>query len=289
MQGRHALWGRLEIGTTQHPGHARELAEQAVRRGVEVVLAVGGDGTVNEVAGGLLGSETALGIVPVGSGNGLARTLGLPLAPERAIAALERALVRRMDVGMVNGRPFLNVAGAGFDAAIGAEFHRHGRDGGRRGILPYVRLSLAHGRRYEPALFRLQAGGEDWSGRALLVAFVNGRQYGAGAVIAPRARLDDGQLDVVRFEAAPWAEVLLNAPRAFLGGIEGFRRYHRVLAAQATLEAEGLFPHHRDGEPEADLARLDVRLEPRALRILVPAAVAEDPEGPFLPQNERGA
>lgn len=279
----HEVWGALQIALTEWPGHARELAEKAAREQVDVVLAVGGDGTVNEVAGGLLDSSTALGIVPVGSGNGLARALGIPLDPQRAVRALERAVPRRMDVGLANGRPFLNVAGAGFDAAIGQAYHQHGLRGGRRGIWPYVRLSLRHVLSYQPRQYRLSAGSQRLDVRALVVASFNGRQYGAGAVLAPRARFDDGLLDVVVLEAAPWLEYVLAAPRAFLGGLERFRRYRTLRVSAAVLESDQPFEHHRDGEPEPPEARVELALRPGALRVLVPRALAEDPHGPFGP------
>ena len=138
----HPGWRGIEIKTTTARGDARVFAAEAAAAGYDAVLSIGGDGTANETAWGLMGSQTALGLVPMGSGNGLARTLGIPLRPERALDVLAGAVRRRMDVGMINGRPFLNVAGAGFDAEIGADFHAHGLRGGRRGIFTYVRLSL---------------------------------------------------------------------------------------------------------------------------------------------------
>ena len=282
----HEGWGALQIALTERPGHARELAEQAVRERAGLVLAVGGDGTVNEVAGGLLDSATTLGIVPVGSGNGLARALGIPRDPESALRALAGAVTRRMDVGLANGRPFLNVSGAGFDAAIGHEFHQHGRRGGRRGIWPYVRLSVRRVLSYRPLLYRLSAGAERLEARALVVAAFNGRQYGAGAVMAPRARFDDGLLDLVVLEAAPWWEYVLAAPRAFLGDLARFRRYRLLRTAAAVIESDGPFEHHRDGEPEPAGTRVELAVRPGALRVLVPRAVAEDPRGPFGPQAE---
>lgn len=274
-------WPDVDLIETRAPEHARELAHEAAVAGCELVLAAGGDGTANEVAWGLLGSEVALGLVPVGSGNGLARTLRIPLRPAAAVAALAGGLTRRMDVGFLDDRPFLNVAGAGLDALVGADFHAHGRDGGRRGILTYVRLSLKRAFSYEAESWTLDAGAERFAGRALIVAFVNGRQYGGGAIVAPQARIDDGLLDVVVFEAAPRAEVILNAPRLFLGTIDRFRRYRHISAARARLEGPAGFLRHRDGEPEAAAAGANVRLEPRALRILVPKGTAEDPAGPF--------
>jgi diacylglycerol kinase (ATP) len=277
----HPAWRGTEVLVTTARGDARALAAEAAAAGYEAVLSIGGDGTANETAWGLIGTDTALGLVPMGSGNGLARTLGIPLRAERAVDTLAHAVRRRMDVGVVNGRPFLNVAGAGFDAQVGADFHDHGLRGGRRGVLTYVRLSLVRTWSYRAEQWRLEAGDGRFEGRALVVAFVNGRQYGGGAVVAPGARLDDGLLDVVVIEDSPRFEMAWNSTRLFLGGIERFRRYRHFPARTAVLEGPGLFVHHRDGEPEGEAGRLEVSIQPLALAILVPAATANDPAGPF--------
>jgi YegS/Rv2252/BmrU family lipid kinase len=278
---RSRLWPDLETWTTTGPGEARELARRAAESGYEVVLAVGGDGTANEAASGLLGSATALGVVPAGSGNGLARTLRIPIDADRALRELAGAVTLRMDVGRVNGRPFLNVAGAGFDAAVGEAFHERALRGGRRGVMNYARIAFAMSWTYRRGGFALQAGEHRFEGQAWLVSFVNGRQYGGAAVIAPGARLDDGLLDVVVVEEAAPLEILANAPRLYLGGIEGFRRYRHMPASQAVLTAPEPFPHHCDGEPGPAATKLEVTVEPRALNVLVPQATANDPTGPF--------
>ena len=270
-----------EVATTSRPGEARDLARDAAEEGCDVVLVAGGDGTTNEVAWGLLGSTTTLGLIPAGSGNGLGRVLGIPLDPDRALAALASAETRLMDVGFVNGRPFLNVAGAGFDAAVGAAFQARGREGGTRSVFGYLQLGLRKSWDYRAGKVVLEAGGERFEGRALVVAFLNGRQYGGGAVVAPRALLDDGLLDCVIFEETPLLETLANVPRLFLGGIESFRAYRHIAAHEATLMTEKPLEHHRDGEPEAETSRLEVRLESRALRVLVPTKVLLDPAGAF--------
>jgi len=280
-----SFWPDLETWTTGAPGEARELARRAAAEGFEVVLAVGGDGTANEVASALLGSPTALGVVPAGSGNGLARTLRIPLDAERALRELATAETRRMDVGRVNGQPFLNVAGAGFDAAVGEEFHAQALRGGRRGVMSYVRIALAMSWSYRCGGFALEAGEHRFEGEAFLVAFVNGRQYGGGAVIAPGARLDDGLLDVIVVQRAAPLEILAHAPRLYLGGLDGFRRFRRIATASAALTASGPFPHHRAGEPAQAAARLEVGVDPKALNILVPRTTAEDPQGPFGPRE----
>jgi YegS/Rv2252/BmrU family lipid kinase len=274
------FWPDLDVKITGKAGDARDFARQAADDGYPLVLALGGDGTANEIASGVLGSETAFGLVPVGSGNGLARTLGIPLEPRRAVAALGTASLREMDVGYVNDRLFLNVAGAGFDAAVGAAFHARGKAGGRRGVFTYLRLGVAN-LSYQAETWSLEAGSESYRGRALVLAFMNGRQYGGGAVMAPRAKLDDGLLDIVVVEDAPRLEVLLNAPRLWTGGIERYKRVRSMRAARASLTGSGSLEHHRDGEPEEGASRLEIRVEPRALKILVPKAVSEDAAGPF--------
>jgi diacylglycerol kinase (ATP) len=274
-------WRELEVRLTTGPGDARRFASEAAAAGAEIVLAIGGDGTANEIAWGLLGSSAALGLVPMGSGNGLARTLGIPLKPDGALATLADAVPRAMDVGMINDRPFLNVAGAGFDAQVGLDFHEHGRRGGRRGVFTYVWLSILRTMNYRAESWVLDAGEGKFEGRAYIVAFVNGRQYGGGAVLVPGARLDDGLLDIVVIEDAPALELAWNAQRLFFGTLSKYRRYRHVAAAQAVLSATGTVPYHRDGEPESTSGRLEASILPRALRILVPRATASDPHGPF--------
>ena len=274
-------WRDYAVYLTREPGHATELAREAVAAGADLVLAVGGDGTVNEVARGLIGSPAALGIVPVGSGNGLARALRVPLRPAHALGALESGVPRRMDVGFLNGRPFLNVAGTGFDAVVGHAFHERGKRGGRRGILGYLRLSLATLRAYRAPRLLVEAGGERLDIDAFVVTFANGPQYGSGAVINPGGKLDDGRLEVVAFRDGPLWRTLAAAPRLFLGGLEGTTGYRRLSAPAAKVTARMPVAVHCDGDPGDAAERIDVELRPGALAIVVPAATLDDPAGPF--------
>jgi YegS/Rv2252/BmrU family lipid kinase len=277
-------WKDYVVYMTREPGHATELAREAVDAGADLVIAVGGDGTVNEVARGMLGSEAALGIVPVGSGNGLARALRLPLRPGRALAALETGVRRRIDVGRLNGGLFLNVAGTGFDAAVGAAFQLAGRHGDRRGFLRYMRLSLAEVFGYRPQTIVLEANEERLSLEPFMVTFANGPQYGSGAVINPGARLDDGRLEVVFFDYDGSVLAILGAaPRLFLGGIEKLSRYRRLATTRVVVTAESPLQVHRDGDPVEPAERIDVELVPRALEVIVPAETARDPKGPLTP------
>jgi YegS/Rv2252/BmrU family lipid kinase len=278
-------WPHVEVRLTEGPGHATELARRAEADGARLVLVAGGDGTVNEAARGLLGSDVQLGVVPVGSGNGLARALRIPLRPDRALAAIEGGVARRMDVGHINGGIFLNVAGVGFDAVVGWAFHTAGRQGARRGIWPYVRMSLELLRTYKPAPVRLETPGERLELRPFLVTFANGPQYGAGAVLNPGARLDDGRFEVVVLDDGPWPVLLATGSRLFLGGIERARGYRRLFTERAVLETDAALEHHRDGEPEPEARRYEVTLAPRLLQVVVPRETAQDPAGPFSPER----
>jgi YegS/Rv2252/BmrU family lipid kinase len=275
-------WKDYAVYSTREPGHATELAREAVEAHADLVIAVGGDGTVNEVARGVMGSRASLGIVPVGSGNGLARALRLPLRPSRALEALEAGVSRAIDVGRLNGGLFLNVAGTGFDAAVGAAFYRAGNSGRRRGFLGYLRLSLAEVRRYRPEPLVLETEGARREVKPFMVTFANGPQYGSGAVINPGGLLDDGRLEAVSFEyRGSILTVLSAAPRLFLGGLPGVRGYERISASRVTVAAGSPLPIHRDGDPAESSDRIEVELVPRALNVVVPPATLEDPSGPF--------
>ncbi len=276
-------WRDATLRETTAPGDAQKFAAEAVAAGAEVVLSMGGDGTANEAARGLLGSDVVLGIVPVGSGNGLARALRIPLDPARALAALAGAQRRRMDVGLVNGKPFLNVAGVGFDAVVGWAFHMAGRNGGRRGILTYVKMSVSLLASYRSTPLILDLGAEQHYVRPLITVVANGPQYGAGALINPGARLDDGRFEIVVFEDSSIPEIVMNAPRLFLGRLGRSRRYRRIEATEVVITPQTAVEHHRDGEPEPETSRLEFSLRPRALSVLVPGTTAADPQGPFSP------
>jgi diacylglycerol kinase (ATP) len=258
--------GSVEI--TAGVGHGGALAREALRRGAGLVVAWGGDGTVNEVASVLAFGPVALGIVPAGSGNGLARELGLPRDPVAALRVALRGADRRIDVGELGGRLFVNTAGIGLDAEVAARFNARAQ--GRRGLLPYLGLAIRALWRHEPGRYAIEADGERREARALLIACGNARQYGGGAIIAPAARVDDGWLDLVVVEArSPW-RTLWQARRLFTESVDRapgvwMRRYTAL-----TVTAAAPLRFHVDGEPAAGGSALTSRVHPGALRIRVP-------------------
>jgi YegS/Rv2252/BmrU family lipid kinase len=252
------------VFVTERRGHARELAAAAVARGAHLVIAWGGDGTVNEVASALLGTDAALGMVPSGSGNGLARDLAVSWNAEQAIADAVSAPARRIDAGEIGGRPFVSVAGIGFDAHVAACFER---SAGRRGLAGYVRIAARELWRYRAASYRLGDAGE--GRRALLVTVANSSQFGNGARIAPAAKIDDGLLDMVVFEETSRIATIWGIPRLFTGTVARVRGVSTERIVRATVESDRPMIFHVDGEPVSGGNRLDIRVLPGALRVAV--------------------
>jgi len=259
---------RGEIRLTERAGHAREMAQQAADDRVDLVIAWGGDGTVNEVGSGLAGSETALGLIPAGSGNGLARGLGVPRDPEAALANALGDHIRKVDVGMLNGLPFFNVAGIGFDAHIARLFNLRAR--GRRGPLPYVLIGVREGCRYAGREYTVTLEGESRTTstiRALLIAFANGSEYGMGIKIAPHARLDDGLLEACVVQDRPVLSRFLHATHLARGSIDRAPRLLRGSVRKATVASADDIEYHLDGEPGVSRGPLEIWIRPGALTV----------------------
>lgn len=263
-QALRAHGGDPRVLVTEGPGHGLALAREEAAAGTALVIAWGGDGTVNEVGTGLLYTPTRLGIVPAGSGNGLANALGIPRQPDRAVALALGGRDRRIDAGEIGGRLFFNVAGVGFDAHVAQVFSVAAARS--RGLSGYVWTTLRELWRYRAESLRLEHGGSRTEERALIVAFANGSQYGNGARIAPGARLDDGALDlvVVRPGGGPLAN-LWRARRLFDGSLDRDPDAWRELVTEAAIEGERPMLFHVDGEPVQGPARLEVRVHPGAL------------------------
>ena len=254
-----------EVLVTEGVGHARELAMSAVQRGARLVLAWGGDGTINEIASALAFGDVPLGIIRAGSGNGLARELGVHPRPERAIADALRAVSRPMDMGEIDGRLFANTAGVGFDAHIASRF----ATATRRGFAGYAAITAGALRSYAPREYRITTGGVESAHRAVLVTIANSAQFGNNARIAPGARVDDGELDLVVVEEHSRIATLWQMPRLFNGTIERVRGCTIRRVRDVTIESDQPMTFHVDGEPVAGGTLLRARVHPGALRVAV--------------------
>lgn len=258
-----------DMRLTKSAGHATELAREAAANGFEAVVAIGGDGTINETARGLIGTQTALAVVPRGSGNGLARELGMPLNFEEAVVSLQHGSIGLCDVGRANGELFLNVAGVGLEAEIAWQFMEHGKSGAR-GKWPYFKLGAQTVFSYKPAVFEADMDGQKTQLAPLTLVFANGRQYGSNFKIAPRANLGDGLLDMVAVNNVAKWKLALALPGFFTDTWRPLGVTATTQIKRAVLTREGKFPYHIDGEPRQADGRLEIAVEPRALKILFP-------------------
>lgn len=263
-----ALGAEADVVVTRSRGHAAELATSAVRAGVDGVVAWGGDGTVNEVASALAGSRVALTVVPTGSGNGFARALGVPRDSAEALSRAVRGTSRTIDVGTMDGREFVNVAGCGFDAHVARLFNA--MRGTSRGLLTYVRITARELWRYRGAPLVVVADGERMLvDDPLLVACANSSQYGNGARIAPGAHLDDGRLDLVVARRRSVARTLIAARRLFDGTIASDAGVTLRTVTEVAIAGDGPIAYHVDGEPCQGGNELRVEIRPGALSVRV--------------------
>lgn len=251
---------------TEYAGHASEIASKCVNEGVDVVVAVGGDGTVNEVARALAESDTALGIVPCGSGNGLARHLMLPMNVKGALEIINNGLVHSLDYGIIDGHPFFCTCGMGFDAFISKKF----ASAGKRGPLTYIENVLKEGLKYEPETYELTLDGNETEPyKAFLISVANASQYGNDAYIAPQASMSDGFLDVVIMEPFD----ILEAPQV------GIDLMNKTLNKSSKIKCfkakdirirrkeEGAI--HYDGDPIDAGKDIHIQLRPHAIKMIV--------------------
>lgn len=254
-----------EIRMTEFAGHASQLAAEARDKGRDVVVAVGGDGTVNEVARAIVHSDSALGIIPCGSGNGLARHLMIPMDVKKSIEIINQCEIHDLDYGLINGQPFFCTCGMGFDAFISMKFAMSGK----RGPITYAENVLKEGLTYKPETYHV----EDETGtkryRAFLISIANASQYGNNAYIAPQASMSDGLLDVIIMEPFD----MLEAPQI---SIDMFNKTLDKNSKIKTFKAKRIHVHrekpgviHYDGDPVMTDADVDVSLESKGIKIVV--------------------
>jgi diacylglycerol kinase (ATP) len=256
-----------EVVLTERPRHATELARHAVDAGCGLVVAIGGDGTLNEVAAGLVGTTSALGLVPCGSGNGLGRHLGIPGPGKGAFRTLLAGRIRTIDTGTANGIPFFNAMGVGFDAEIAHRFNLLTR----RGLPSYIRTTLAALFSYQLKTYTIRSGERVVTTPAFILSVANSDQYGNDCFIAPGAQVDDGSLDLTVITRAHLFNALPLTARLFLKSIDGSRSVIRLRGSHFTIErpAPGLL--HTDGETHETGAVVEVLVRPRSLCVMVPA------------------
>jgi YegS/Rv2252/BmrU family lipid kinase len=258
---------------TERPRHATELAQRAIDENCELVVAIGGDGTMNEVASALVGTGTAIGLIPCGSGNGLGRHLGIPGPGKGAFRTLLTGEPRAIDTGTANGLPFFNAMGLGFDAEISDRFNRLTS----RGLEAYVRTAIGAFFRFRSQICTITNGEDAFKTSAFIVSIANSDQYGNDCFIAPGAQVDDGSLDVTIVKKVDVFNAVPLAIRLFTKSIDGSPSVRRLSGPHFVIDrpAPGLI--HTDGETHQTDATITISVKPGSLRIMVPAKSSQNP------------
>jgi diacylglycerol kinase (ATP) len=251
---------------TNAPGHATEISRKAAADGIEIVVAVGGDGTVNETAAGLVDTATALAIVPAGSGNGLARHLKIPINIKRAIDIINHEKIKKIDTATINDQLFVNVAGVGFDASVAKKF----ADAGKRGFSTYLRITTNSYKNYEPKQYSLIVDGKVIKRRALLISFANSSQFGNNTSIDPSASVSDGYIDVCIVGKMPYWKAVLLAPLLFLKKFDQTKYIEIIRAKEVILKRKKGKSIHLDGDPKVMGKELKMKINPLSLNVIVP-------------------
>ncbi len=265
-----------ELCFTEYAGHAAELASQSAADGADIVVAVGGDGTVNEVARSLVHTQTALGIIPCGSGNGLARHLCIPIDTRKAIELINDCIIESFDYGVINDLPFFCTCGMGFDAFISLKF----AEAGKRGPMTYIENVLKEGLRYKPETYEIIDDSGSASYKAFLIACANASQYGNNAYIAPGATMKDGKMDVIIMEPFDALEAPQIAADLFMKTLSNNSKIKTFRTERIHIHRSNPGAIHYDGDPIMTGTDIEVSIEHMGIRIITNPNITEDKAQP---------
>ena len=254
-----------ELAYTKASKHAVELSAQGVKEAFDIITAVGGDGSVNETGRSLVGTNTALAILPCGSGNGAARHLTIPMNLAKAMHVINQAKIKKIDTFNVNNEIAINTAGIGFAAHIAHEFSRFKK----RGFKNYLKIAVRDSLKYKSQPCEIEVNGETKKLSAFIIDIANGAQWGNNAVIAPRAKNDDGMLDICIVRDFPFRNFPLMAMRLFTQSIEQ-SKYVEIIKAKETIIRQEKTYGHIDGEPLIIGNELKVKINPLSLHVVIP-------------------
>ncbi|MCM1449237.1 MAG: diacylglycerol kinase family lipid kinase [Clostridiales bacterium] len=261
----------LDVRYTTCRGDATRLAREAVKNQYAGVLAAGGDGTINETASALCGTDVPLGIIPAGSGNGLARHIGIPIDPEFSLSVIEQEHVEAIDYGTVNGSRFFCTMGLGFDAAVSHRFARKHK----RGLLMYVKSAIDEFGTYHPETYSISANGEIITEQAFIIAVANASQYGNNAYIAPDASITDGLLDVTIIHAGNALDTARMGIDMMTGYINKNMLINTFRTPSVAIYRQNPGPAHIDGEPVELGTILDIKCHRHQLKVFTPKTAQE--------------
>ena len=270
------------IRFTQRPGHATDLAKQAIKQGYYGVLAIGGDGTINEVAAALRDSDTALGIIPNGSGNGLARHLNIPIDVKRALEEINNDRIEQFDYCMANQHPFFCTCGVGFDAHVSAKF----AESKKRGPMSYLKNTLVEYLRYRSEEYSIETADQVLTERAFVIACGNASQYGNNAFITPNASMQDGLIDVTLIQPFTPLDTAVLGILLFTKHIDQDTNIQSFRTPSLTIHRPKAGVMHIDGEPMMMEADIEVKCVHNGIKILLPKDGGENKKTFITPIEE---
>ncbi|MCD4774218.1 MAG: diacylglycerol kinase family lipid kinase, partial [Bacteroidales bacterium] len=233
-----------DISYTKFAGHGTELAKDAIDKAYDIVVASGGDGSINEVAKGIIGSETLLGIIPVGSGNGLAHHLQIPVNPIQAIEVINKTNTINIDTAFINEKLFVSIAGVGFDALVAKKFTKVKR----RGFLSYFKIIAKEYPKYKAQNYDINIDGKQLNRKALFISFANSDQFGYNTSIAPKAKIDDGLIDVCIVKKIPIIELPFLAHLLYWKQIDKSKFIETIKGKEIEIRQEKKSTVNIDGE-----------------------------------------
>ncbi len=251
---------------TKYRGHAREIALQYKEKGIKRIIAVGGDGTVNEIGSAILNTDISLGIIPRGSGNGLARYLSIPMNVKKAIKILNNPAIKVIDAAKINDRYFFCTSGVGFDAHVGDIFNKSIK---HRSI-NYYKATILEFFTYKPKKYTLRFDNQKRKVKALLITFANAGQYGNNVYISPDAKIDDGLLDLCILKPFPKSLALPIGLRLIGGAINKSKYMEVINCKEVVLKKKKKIKCHYDGEPYKVRKKIEVRILPASLKVMIP-------------------
>ena len=254
-----------ELAYTKARKHATQLAHEATQNGFDVVVAIGGDGTVNEIGKGLAGTTTAMAILPCGSGNGAARHLKIPMTLKKAMEVINQNKIKTIDTFFLNDEIVVNAAGIGYAAHIAHTFSKFKN----RGFKNYLKIAVRDSMSYKSQLCELEYNGIKKEVNAFIIDIANGTQWGNNAVIAPHAKNDDGLLDLCIVKDFPSRMFPIMATRLFTKSIHKSKHVEIVRVKEAIIRQQHTYAHI-DGEPEEVGKELRVKINPLSLRVILP-------------------
>lgn len=255
-----------QVFKTQFKGHAQQIAQEAIDNSIDVIVAIGGDGTINEISKVIVNTNIALGIIPAGSGNGLARFLKIPFNLHTAIKIINNHKIKIIDTLDINGELAVSISGIGFDAMIADKF-KHTKV---RGLLSYIYYSFTTFLKYKPETYHLSINNDFREVEALFIAFANSNQFGSNIVISPHAVINDGLFEVCIFKKPSVPKLIRIAPKFFRKTIDKSSIITIVQSNQVMIQRKGKTLINIDGEAKIVNGDINIKILPNSLRIIVP-------------------